>query len=85
VHYVVDRDSNGTPDFSGTLLSGINTPNGVAVRRRDLYISGFENGKGMVWKISNAHSYALQNKVHRATRSGHGCTDEPWCSHTKRM
>eukprot|EP00775_Hariotina_reticulata_P002029 gene2029-2351_t len=69
VYYVVDRGSDGTPDFSGSLLSDINTPNGVAVRGNDLYVSGFQGGKGMVWKIRNAHTYALQNKAYDGTRT----------------
>eukprot|EP00775_Hariotina_reticulata_P001767 gene1767-2106_t len=68
VFYVVDQNSDGIPDFSGSLLSGIAVPNGVAVWRNDLYVSGFEGGRGMVWKINNAHSYALQNKAYDGSR-----------------
>eukprot|EP00775_Hariotina_reticulata_P002027 gene2027-2349_t len=60
VYYVIDADGNGTPDLKGAVLTDIDTPNGVAIQGNDLYISGFKNGKGMIWKLGNAHSYALQ-------------------------
>jgi len=63
VYYVVDRDSDGIPDFTGSLLLGMDKPTGVVVLGDDLYVSGYQNGKGSVWKIQNAHTYALQNKV----------------------
>lgn len=62
VHYVVDVDSDGVPEFNGTLLES-DTPNGVVVQGSDLLLSGFEGGKGMVWRLPNVHSYALRNKV----------------------
>jgi hypothetical protein len=62
VYYIVDEDSDGVPDFNGTLLRG-DTPNGVVVQGSDLLLSGFEDGKGMVWRLPNVHSYALRNQV----------------------
>jgi hypothetical protein len=62
VYYIVDEDSDGVPDFNGTLLRG-DTPNGVVVQGSDLLLSGFEVGKGMVWRLPNVHSYALRNQV----------------------
>lgn len=58
----MDEDSNGVPDFSGTLLRS-DTPNGVVVQGSDLLLSGFQDGKGMVWRLPNVHSYALRNEV----------------------
>lgn len=66
VYYLVDSNSSGTPDLSGKLLSGIDTPNGVAVQGSSLYVSGFEDGKGMIWRLDDVHEYALQNKVSTA-------------------
>ncbi len=63
VYYVVDEDSDGVPDFTGQLLSKIDTPNGVTVRGQQLYVSGFKDGKGMIWRLDNVHEFALQNKV----------------------
>jgi len=63
VYYVVDTNSDGTPDYSGQLLSDIDTPTGVAVRGQQLFVSGFQNGKGMIWRLDDVHEYALQNKV----------------------
>jgi hypothetical protein len=63
VYYVVDRDSDGIPDFTGSLLLDMEKPTGVVVLGDDLYVSGYQGGKGMVWKVANAHTYALQNKV----------------------
>lgn len=58
----MDKDSDGVPDFNGTLLSS-DTPNGVVVQGSDLLLSGFKDGKGMVWRLPNLHSYALRNQV----------------------
>jgi hypothetical protein len=74
VYFIVDQDGNGSPDAKGTVLTDINTPNGVAIQGDDLYVSGFKNGKGIIWKLSNAHSYSLQGKVSRPD----GCYGCSW-------
>jgi hypothetical protein len=71
VYYIVDKDSDGVPDFSGTLLKS-DTPNGVVVQGSDLLLSGFEDGKGMVWRLEDVHSYALRNQVRSHTYNCNG-------------
>ncbi|WIA39339.1 hypothetical protein OEZ86_005451 [Tetradesmus obliquus] len=68
VYYIVDEDSNGVPDFSGTLLRS-DTPNGIVVQGSDLLLSGFQDGKGMVWRLPNVHSYALRNEPFTGNKS----------------
>lgn len=63
MYYIVDKNSDGKPDFRGTLLKNIQVPNGVAVQGADLFVPGFEGSKGMIWRLQDAHKYALQNKV----------------------
>ncbi|KAF6255954.1 hypothetical protein COO60DRAFT_1702581 [Scenedesmus sp. NREL 46B-D3] len=68
VYYIVDEDSDGVPDFNGTLLEA-DTPNGVVVQGSDLLVSGFEDGKGMVWRLRDVHGYALRNQRFTGNRS----------------
>eukprot|EP00879_Flechtneria_rotunda_P009061 GHRR01009486.1.p1 GENE.GHRR01009486.1~~GHRR01009486.1.p1 ORF type:complete len:421 (+),score=96.65 GHRR01009486.1:228-1490(+) len=69
VYAVVDKTSRGKSDYVTKLVSGIQTPNGVVVRGKQLFFSGFQDNKGMVWRLDDVHQYALQNKPYTGTRT----------------
>ena len=53
-------------DATVVVLDNLDTPNGVAWKDGDLYVSGFDKGKGMIWKVEDIDAYVLKGEVSNA-------------------
>lgn len=62
VYALVDRNKDGVADNKVTLLSGLDTPNGLAYWRGSLYVSGFDAAAGYIARYDGADNAALLGK-----------------------
>jgi hypothetical protein len=60
---LLDEDGDGVVEETVILLDSLDTPNGVAWKGGDLYVSGFDKGKGMIWKVEDIDSYVQKGEV----------------------
>eukprot|EP00882_Tetradesmus_deserticola_P018747 GHRQ01020133.1.p1 GENE.GHRQ01020133.1~~GHRQ01020133.1.p1 ORF type:complete len:474 (+),score=83.01 GHRQ01020133.1:365-1786(+) len=67
VYYIVNTVSNGVPEADVKKVfstdNTITNPYGVAVYGPDLYIAGFKDGKGVIWKLPDMRASALAGKT----------------------
>ncbi|KAI8464206.1 MAG: L-sorbosone dehydrogenase [Monoraphidium minutum] len=62
VYALVDFNGDGTADRMTVIARGLDKPQGMDWHKGDLFVSGWQEALGVIWRLKNIDKYALEDK-----------------------